>query len=388
LSQDDSNALRHAIQVAAGEQIYVPPGQYRLDRPVTTTLPVNLVGAGHGCGPGPAAISNSNCSQFYIAFSGGTAIRVENLGPSTFRGLQFNVAPANRGRPPTAIALVGPASPAPRTTANSIIDACGFSNPDIAIRLIRPIMPRIRDCYFDSWRTAGVHAVTTPGVESSSGCVENNYFFGESNAATKQGPCVYTECGYGTVARNLLLGATVGVRLHAKNNPVGSPKIYQNWIENQSRFGVWVTGEPPPAPAGALDWCTMLEIAENEFSNVEFASNLEAHVGITGHGLPREDTDWISTIAIRNNIFRSQLAKNSKFIWLATGRNVRISGNLIHCLGGGAPHGIQCTGWSVNTQLKEPITICDNQFLGTFRARLSLAPPPAVFVVRGNVPPA
>lgn len=380
LSQNDSPALQLAIDTAAGDQIYVPPGRYRLDNPVSTTLPVNLVGVGNGCGPGPAAISNSNCSQFFINFNG-TAIKVTNLIPSTFRGLQFNVNHAYRypqilEPATTAIWLTAPLGPT-ETTANSIIEGCGFSNVGIGVRLTRPTYARIRDCYFDGWRTAGVYAETTPpppNIEGSPGWIENNWFFGEANAITPttQGPCILTECGYINIARNLLSGGTVGVRVNVKNHPAGAPKIYQNWIEDQSEWGVWVTAELATLPLPA-DACTMLDVSENEFSNVEYTTNFNAHIAVTGN----EEIDWISTIAIRNNIMRSRLSGNAKYIWLGTGRHATISGNLIAQIDGGSPpppYGIQCTGFSFDTQLKPPITIFDNQFMGDFAAKLYLAP--------------
>ena len=109
---DDTAAIQHAIDLAQGVPVCIPPRRFRITKKLSlANTPVNLVGAGStGMGPGPAAVTTDNVSVINATFDGNSALEFTGLHPCTVRGIQFRSAAVN-STGSAAIRIVG-ANPA------------------------------------------------------------------------------------------------------------------------------------------------------------------------------------------------------------------------------------------------------------------------------------
>jgi len=359
LSQDDQPFIQACVTWAAGKKIYAPVGQYRLSSGVTSTDPINIYGDGNGCGPGPAAISNSGCTQFLLYSSTAIAFTSTSNYPSNFRNFQINVAVANR--PMTSGGGILVSGPVGSTNANTLVDGVGFSNVFLPIRYIRTSPPITRGCYFDSFILCGVYAETSAGIEGAIGEVVGNYFFGTSGSTT-QLACIVSEVGYGHIHDNLILGANFGIEFAVKNFDAGALRIADNFIENQGANGIYVQSQDGSK-------ASMLSIFNNEFSNVAFTTAWQSSITVADY---TASADWISDIQIKHNVHRHSLTTNRKFIWIMSGQNVQIDGEQFDNLGAGATTIAIDMASLVGAALKAPSIVQNCQFLGTFSTKYNL----------------
>ena len=363
---DDTAAIQATLNAAGGNEVYVPAGKYRISSPITSTIPIHIQGAGMGAGAVPADISTVNCTVFLAGSGTEDVFRIRTNYPSVFR--DFLILADLKARPCTAGAGIhliygggtGHAS-------NSVVDHVAFSNLYEGIRVEKPENIRIRDCYFVSWAHAGIEFTTTKGVESAPGWIENNRFCGngtDGKHATgvpvkggnvTQGPAIISQSGYINISRNAIIGAQVGISLAIANNPAGAPRIYQNWIENQSVAGIEVASTDG-SKAG------MLAIEQNEFSNVDGASPALGHIVI--YSSPNAASPWLSNVSIRGNVFHSRLPSSSRYIWVQAGSYVDISNNQINDIAHANPIGIEI-GVADQAGLGAPVDVFDNQIVGT-----------------------
>ena len=118
----------------------------------------------------------------------------------------------------------------------------------------------------------------------------------------------------------------------------------------------------------------MLRISRNEISNVEFAASAVAAICIEAYGSLINHAPWISDFDIEDNILRSQMPTESKYIWVQSGQRFAISRNRIVNLGSGTPQGIQIRGVANNLELvpagprdnyEQQVLIFDNSICGT-----------------------
>lgn len=350
---DDTAAIQSCITWAAGQLIYAPAGQYRMNSGVTATTPISIYGDGNGCGPGPAAISNSHVTQFML-YGNFTAFSSTSLFPCIFRDFQINVAIANRPQASGGgISITGTGS---GTNANSKIQNIGFSNVRLPISMLRPSQPEISGCYFDTWVTAAIYLETSTGIEGGGGHIHHNFFFGDTTAANSQGPCIFSRVGYLDIHDNLLLGSTYAVYCSIQNNSAGAIKIHDNWVEEQIITGFYF------ATLDHTSELNMLQIHNNEFSNISNITGFSGHIDIL------EDTtnnDWISDVQIHDNVYRSQLAAAAKYIWVQAAKKLKIHDETIDDLGANNPVGIQVSGATTSAGLIAPLNVFDCQITGT-----------------------
>jgi len=318
-----------------------------------------------GAGSGPADISTVNCTVFEVESGKEDVFKITTNYPSEFR--DFLIQSAAKARPGTAGAGIhliygggtGHAS-------NSVIEHVAFSNLYEGIQVDRPDNVRIRDCYFVAWEHAGILFTTTEKMESAPGWVENNRFCGNGTdgrhaigtsvrgGVVTQGPAIISQSGYINISRNAIIGAQVAISLAVAHNPAGGPRIYQNWIENQSVAGIDVSS----ADGSKMN---MLGIEQNEFSNVDGASPALGHIVI--HGCAAAAEPWLANVSIRGNVFHSRLPASSSYIRVEAGTNVDISGNQINDIAHANPVAIEIDGKS--TDLGSPIDVFDNQVVGS-----------------------
>jgi len=353
LSQNDQPFIQACVTWAAGKNIFAPVGQYRMNTGVSSTGPINLFGEGNGCGPGPAAISNSGCTQFLLYSSSASHFSSTSNYPSSFKDFQLNVAVANR--PMTSGIGIAISGPVGSTNANSKIENVGFTNCYTCISLNRTLTPTVKGCYFDSWVFTALSATTTAGIESGLGNIEGNNFYGTSGSTT-QNSCILTEVGYGFIHANLFLGSSIGISIGVKNHDAGAIRIWGNSIENQGTYGI-------RAQSTDGSKASMILISHNEFSNVAYVTNWAASIATADYSA---GTPWLDDLQIHDNVHRHTLSVNHRYIWIQSGRQVSIHDEQIENLGAGA----STTGIDIftfaSTGLLGPVSVKDIQFLGTF----------------------
>ena len=363
---DDTAAIQHAIDHAQGFPVFVPPRRFRITKTLSVTnTPVSLVGAGStGMGPGPAAVTTDNVSVINATLNGGTAVEFTGLHPCTVRGIQFRSAAVNKTNV-AAIRIVGANSAGlPATNAGSIIENCGFVDFHTPIQIVRGAQHNITGNRFSNWIDKAIRNETTTGVEGSPGYIDKNWFFGNE---TGQQTAIYSETGYITIDNNHILNGLKGVELSIKNGPAGRPVIVDNILENQRHSSILVSSRD-----GSV--CSMLRISRNEISNVEFSASAVAAICIEAYGSLINHAPWISDFDIEDNILRSQMPTETKYIWVQSGQRFAISRNRIVNLGSGTPQGIQIKGVANNLELvpaaapnnyEQQVLIFDNSICGT-----------------------
>lgn len=365
---DDTAAIQHAIDQAQGFPVFIPPRRFRITRKLSVTnTPVNLIGAGStGMGPGPAAVTTDKVSVINATFDGDSALEFTGLHPCTVRGIQFRSS-ALKSTGNSAIRIVGAdATGSPATNAGSIIENCGFVDFHSPIQIVRGAQHNITGNRFSNWIDKAIRNETTVGVEGSPGYIDKNWFFGNE---TGQQTAIYSETGYITIDNNHILNGVKGVELSIKHGPAGRPVVVDNIMENQRHSSILVSSQD-----GSV--CSMLRISRNEISNVEFASRAAAAICIQAFGSLINHAPWISDFDIEDNILRSQMPTDSRYIWVQSGQRFGVSRNRIVNLGSGNPLGIQI-GDDMNSQelipaaapnnYEQQVLIFDNPISGTNR---------------------
>lgn len=363
---DDTAAIQHAIDMAQGLPVFIPPRRFRITKKLSlANAPVNLVGGGStGMGPGPAAVTTNNVSVINATFDGSVALEFIGLHPCTVRGIQFRRSAA-KSESGVAIRIVGADETGlPATNAGSIIENCGFVDFHTPIQILRGAQHNITGNRFSNWIDKAIRNETTVGVEGSPGYIDKNWFFGNE---TGQQTAIYSETGYITIDNNHILNGLKGVELSIKNGPAGRPVVVDNILENQRHSSILVS-------SGDGSVCSMLRISRNEISNVEFARSAVAAICIEAYGSLVNHAPWISDFDIEDNILRSQMPTNSKYIWVQSGQRFAISRNRIVNLGSGSPDGIHIRGIADSQELvpattpnnyDQQVLIFDNPISGT-----------------------
>ncbi len=355
LSADCSAQILAAVTFAAGRMIHAPVGEYRVNTTVSYTGIVNMRGDGNGCGPGPASISNTGCTQFVIYNTTGGLFAITSNQPSTFRDFQVNVAVANRpqGAGGIGIQVSGPIG---STNCNSQFINLGFSNVGVAIRLFRSANPLIDHCYADSWGSAAFYIDTSAAIEGSGGTIRSNFLIGPAGTVG-QGPCIYSEVGYIKIHDNTMTGGAGGINIVVKNNPAGSIKIHDNHIEDGTLYGIEIA-------SGDGSLMSMVQINDNEFSNVAFGASYIASVVVLDYGAA-----YVDEIHVVSNVMRNSVAAGSSMINIGSGLAVTVADNIIENLGGAMAAAIQVSG----TYIVNPSQVVNNTLIGSYTALYALA---------------
>jgi hypothetical protein len=344
--------VQACVDAAKGRFIYACSGRYRLGQAVISSKPINMFGDGNGCGPGPAAIANSECTQFLVMFSAGDVFYAEDNQPSIFR--DFQIQTDTPWRPRTSGAGIHISGPSGSTNCNSVVQGVGLIAQYTGLRLNRTQMPRTLNNYFGSWERCGVHATTTSGVEGSGGLIQGNHFYGDSGS-TAQLSCVTLQVGYAWVTNNLVLGAAYGVQLAVASHPAGGVYVYDNWIENQGSGSVVLSTADGNA-------ASMVKIRGNGFSNVAFVGAYAGSIIVQDYN---SGTQWLDDLEIHSNVHRHLLSVNHRFIWLQSARTWSIHHEQFENLGAGASTiGIDCQTFAGAALQGGTIESC--KFRGTF----------------------
>ena len=356
----ETAAIAAYIRDMGTNATYFPVGEYPLTcspQPCTifsSTVPVNINGAGNGAGPGDAAQANSNVTQFLLACGNCTTFQVTSNQPSYFRNFQiFGYNGGSYMTGGTGISLIGASG---QVQANSVIDGVGFHAVWQPIYVLRPDWEKIQNCYFDDWGNSAVYLVTSASIEGSGGFITHNFFFGAPATTT---PPIYSEVGYTDIHDNEILGGPAGVEFNIKNNDAGWIKVHDNTIEDFANYGVWIQlGDT--GIAGGAPYASMAMVQHNEFST--FISTPTAAVLISDNATVPH---WIDDVKVDGNMIRNSTVTNGKEIWIGAGKNVSVVNNTIDEIGANSPYGIQVTGANTNAGLIGPINVSDNPFLGT-----------------------
>lgn len=313
---DQQAAISGALTVAAGRQVHIPVGQWRIDSGITQTVPANLIG--DGCGAGPGAVINSNCSQILANFLSGDMLKVTSLYASTIRGIQFN---SNVGTRSGGAAIHLSGDTLSSTGSNSVIEQCAFNGQYENIRLTRYVQARIEQTYHQTWATWAIVNSTTGGHEPGGGYISHNYFFGDTASGTTQSGVINSLAGYLWLHDNLILGGQVGIRLNVSEHDLGFPSFHKNSIEEQDVYGVQVAGANSKT-------VSMLKITDNEFSTIARA-NYQGCIQFDSGTYTLENAD------IDGNIFRCSSANaNFRYVNFQNGSRVRVVNNTISHLSG------------------------------------------------------
>lgn len=357
-STDDTAALQACINAANGAPIYLGNFTYIISAALTSNNAVNILGVGTGSGAGAALQSNNEpMSLILINAAGIDAFTITSVYPSTFRDFKIDRMPAFRASAGgVGIHLIGTGT---AVVANYKIQNVGFTNVDTPIRVMRPQWGLIEGCYFDTWTTAAIYMETSSGVEGSGGFIAHNFLFGTSAMVN---PAIYSEVGYTVIQHNEILGGNIGVNFNIKNNPAGFIEIDHNTIENFGSYGVMVE-------SGDGSVATMVKIDHNELedlSNTPTASIVVLDSTITNA--------WVTDVQVTNNISRNTTVANGVHLWIAAGKNVIVSGNVIDELSANSGiRGIYVNGNVTNAGLIAPIQILDNTFIGSVATRYQFA---------------
>lgn len=355
---DVSDYVQNAINdaIVSGKIIYASPGRYIMGKGVSATKQVYIIGAGNGCGPGAAAISNSQVTQFFCAFFAGDLFAFTTNFPCMLANFQVNTTVPFRPR--TSGASINISGPVGSTNANSKIFNVGMTNQYDCVNLTSIAMPEIAGCYADSFVHSFANLQAQLGIESSGGAIRNNFIFGTSGSTTQEAGIILG-IGYTVVSQNLILGSKYGIKIAIVNSEAGTNDITDNFIENQGILGILVS---------TVDGTRhdALAIERNEFSNIVFTTSFIGSIKIEDFGA---GTEWISAASIRNNKHRHQIgATVVKYIWVQTGKLVSISNEQLSNNTGAA--GTNLVGIDLATgataALKAPFLVKDTSFLGNF----------------------
>jgi len=357
LSADCASLMSSVLTYAAGRPVYIPVGQFRFNSGVTYTGIVNLRGAGNGCGPGPAAISNTNCSQLVAYFTSGNLLSITSNYPSILRDFQINVALANRPQTTGSCGIIV-SGPVGSTNANSQIVGVGFSNVDIPIKFTRTTQPHVERCYMDGWGLAGIYIDTSATIEGNGGTIAHNFMFGPASVSGSQGPAIYSQVGYIDAHDNLCTGGAGFLNVDATTYPAGGIKCHHNVIEDYRLYGVRIGSSD-----GNL--ISMVQIDHNEFSNVAYFTNVIAAILVADYNA---GTAYLTDCIIDHNVIRSQMAAGTTYINVGSGTNVVVSHNQCSNVGAAINIGIAVDG----TALLAPVLVSGNTFDGSVTAPYSL----------------
>jgi len=359
-SIDSAPAIQAAVNAAAGAPIVIPAGQYKMCSEVDSSIPVNIGGAGNGSGPGQAAQSNTNVSQILLCSATQHGFVVTSNQPSYFHDFQMNVLPG--GRPQTAGYGIGIIGAGTATQENTTIERVGFTNVFNPIHALRPGNIHIKDNYFDTWGAYAISCTTSSGTEAGCGNISGNAFFGASPPGT-QGPSVYSEIGYTDIHDNFMFGGNYGIYFNITGVPAGLLKVHDNSIENCAIACVQIQTSDGTT-------VSMVQIANNEFSNLAFASLMTGHIIIAEYDIGGISQKYLDGVQISGNKFRSIATSGAqKYIWVQTGADVQIADNNIYDIGAANPTAIQVSGFISNAGFTSPVLVNNNLVRGITMAK-------------------
>lgn len=381
LTTDDQPAIQATFDFAAGHSVRGRKKSYRLDRPVVTEV-MNFQGIGKGSAviavaPDLSAVLGDDfCTRFVANFPDGDVIVAKSQYPSIFRDAQIDsMVPRTSG---AGIFLSGPdtaAIPDLKTQTGSIIDNVAFDHQFECIVGYGVRMPSITNCFGTSWKANGVRMSTPNGTESSFGAITRCFWWGNSGSTTQES-CIKLEVGYGSVDHNLLLGAAIGTLIKPKDSSAGSPRVTDNWIENQG-----IAGTVAYSGGGGFG-TAMMVIASNSYSNIECMASYVASISLPDYPA---GTDFSVDTRIESNVHRHNVIKEDfRFILLQSGRNVVVSGEQFENINPAhtAPAISTLVYGSVGagTQLISPVQVLDCTFTGRFDQRYKFDVPDRIVV--------
>lgn len=343
-----------------GHEVTVPVGQYRFDTGVTVTSgPIELIGEGAGAGPG--TVTNSNCSQLYTNYASGDFLKVSSTTyGSRFENFQIN---SGVGQRTSGSAIKLDATGLGSVVSNYRINNIAFNNQYNDIETVQGGIGVVENTFHYSWKNIGLVSSGDGVHEGLTGFVTNNYFFGDTAAATTQVANIQTNNGYGWISHNMLLGSTVAVRNQTGEYPNGNFQVTNNSLEEHDVAGIYMfQSNSQTASMAALNW--------NQFSNATLAaasrSSFQGHI-VTQAGTP---TNWLTTFQIVGNRMRSSCAASTGgFINVQGGARGQIIGNTLEGLTDNTTRGIK-TGNSTNVTQCD---VMDNMIYGNFTTKYQIS---------------
>lgn len=353
LSVDCSAKILSAWTYAAGRSVYAPVGQYKMSAGIAYGGIVHMRGDGHGCGPGPAAISNSGCTQFLAFFSNQQMFSVTTNFACSFRDFQINVDVGSR--PQSTGIGIGLSGAIGATNANTVIERVGFSNVGVPILFTRTAAPKILSCYMDEWITAGVFIQTTAGIEGTGGEISHSFFFGPAGTVG-QGPAIFSNVGYLNIHHNTFTGGAGNIDIVITTFPAGSIIIHDNHLEDYTLYAIQVTSGDGTA-------LTMLQIHDNEISSVAFAATAVAAILVVDTG-----ATYVDLVSVRGNIIRSVQGAASSFINVNSGSSVIVAENQLTNLGVAVSNAVSVAG----ARVVAPAIVRDNLMVGSYTVLYNL----------------
>lgn len=363
-TQNEKTYFDAAIAFAAGRTIYAPAGGagYRFDAVLAPYAGVvNIRGDGHGQTTSPGTIYNTLGTTFLLNFTSGSLFAIDHAAPVTFRNILFRGInlPMVAGGPLYFTASGGGLGCSP------IIENCAFALVYRPIHIHKPSDPFIGGrCIFNQWIDSAIFLDADGVFESGGGEISTNDFIGYISGTYG----IKAECGYPKISNNRIVGLPVAFALISTGGSAGGFEAFDNQIEEQTTHSIEVVR------TGVADFASMLQIRGNEFSNI-------VNTGLTSHiqVFDSAGADWIDTIIINDNIFRSTLGNSSAYIIIASGTDITCDGNKIHHFGPGTAVGISCKGAAV----KVPAMVRNNTFHGLVGTRYDTSTAVTIFDLQG-----
>lgn len=355
-STDCSAIFNSLLTFAAGRTIYIPGGAgtgagYLFNSPLTTfASTVNLLGDGQTQTTSPGVAYPTQSTTFLINFNSGFLFNLDTGAPCVFRGISFvsqsGVRPMASGGGITITCSQGGLG------ADLSVYNCSFSYLYNPIAVDKGGGGTIEGCQFTASVFRTLIFTTSGGFEGGVGTITDNIF---TEYPSNPNSVIHTTVGYGKISDNYIVGGLIGIVLDVQAGfSAGALEIYNNQMEEQVSFGVYITRSASNA------FVAMLQIKNNEFSNI-------SQTGLTGHVYITESFggNWVDSTSITGNVFRSALGNSGVYIAASGGLvGTSIINNEIQHFGAGTTTGISSKNTGVGGTLGTPTLIYDNRFSG------------------------
>lgn len=340
-------------------ETYLPEAQYPLAAPIVMADAIAVRGDKSGAGPGTVAWNKA--STIGLQYPSGHGIEVgPTLYGSRFEHLQFNNFTPNPRTSGAAIKLH--ATGLSSTCSGFLFNDVAFSGQYRGIELRQCSVGVITGTYHQAWVDAAIYATGNGVNEGSTGFLDKNWFFGDTEPGTPQTFGCYLKNGYARFINNHFLGSKLSVFLDVSEFPAGGFEVKSNWFEEHDVAGVYVTNSYSPFTAA------LLAINDNEFSNATYPTasraNFQGHIVVAGG-----PDVWLSLLQINGNRMRSCVQPSAAYASFIYARNCargQITGNSLEGLSGNT-----CRGVTVDTGAQQ-IDVLDNLVYGSFSTKYVL----------------
>lgn len=361
LSVDATPNIQACVDFTSGGPIRAGVGQFLINSAISSLIPVNIRGSGTGAGPGSAAQSNDNCTQFLLNYADPTCFLITSNQPSIFKDFQINVNPPFRivGRGGAGINISAPATTPGGTCANCRIDNVAFDWVSIGVYMFKPSWHVIENCYFNDWYYDAIQSITETGTEGGTGQIVHNYFFGENSSLQRS--VIYLGNGYAVIQNNEILGAQIGIQISIANYNAGYVRALDNTIEEQGIAGIFIS----VAAVGFT--LALVELSRNEFAQL---SSSVIGTYASAIAIAENSTPWITEANIKDN--QTYLGGASVTHYnIQSGSMLSFNGNKAYNYSGNAHNAFSIAGTTTNGGLTSPIECLDNvaipaQFSNTY----------------------